>query len=240
MDYLIAGEVTFSMSRLVLTNTISGDDIHLPPAAALILLILVRNHGRVVERDRIIDIAWVEFGLELSGNTLNQYISLLRKNISRLGIESEAIITVTRVGFCFSDKIEVKASEVAAEKNKTQNKKWLLIIAALLIIFFEIGFIFIYSPSRHDSDLVRLGTLNECEIFSTRNISNTYATAAKNIAKSLSLKYLPCHKNSVYLFDANNGLILQHDGRAYLSRCDVSPETGEFAGCQEVIIYETR
>lgn len=241
MEFVIAGEIRFSTVRLTLENVATGDEIHMPPSAVFIMLILLRNHGKIVERNSFINTAWTEFGLELSGNTLNQYISVIRKNLSRLGLDSEAIITVPRVGFYFSELLKVESSEKGIpSKNLKPHKKLCIIFLTVLLIITEVFILQKGSRDRMNYELTTLGMIDKCEVYSTHNLTDTYAHVAMTLAKEASLKYLPCHENSVFIFDADSGIVFQNDGRFFLSRCDVSPVTGKFAGCHEALIYETR
>lgn len=240
MEFLIAKEIIYSSTRSALIKVGDGEMIHLPPAASFILLSLLKNHGKVVERNTFIESAWNDFGFELSGNTLNQYISLLRKNFLRLGTDSEIITTITRAGFSISEQIDVSFEENEKKISTFSAGKWVLLLAALIVILLEIIFLIPDKISQKKTDLILLGDLDGCDIFSTFNLTTTYGETAKNIAREISSKYLPCRENSVFLFDADGGLVFQKDGRAYLGRCDVSPASQDFAGCQEVVIYETR
>lgn len=239
MEFLIAEKIWFSTISFKLLNVDTNEEINLPPAAAFILQVLLQNQGRVVERNRFIDIAWNEYGFELSGNTLNQYISLLRKNLRRVGLEDDAITTLTRVGFCFSDHIEVKNPENISIKKKAPPYKKMFFLIASILVMAEI-FIIIASHSSGNYKLIKLGSVDGCDIYSTRNLTDTYGKTARDLAATLSRKNLICEKNAVFLFDADGSLIFQRDGRAFLGRCDVSPVTGKFAGCQEILVYETR
>lgn len=241
MEYLLSGEIRFSTNRSILENVKTGDVIHMPPAAAFIMLILLRNHGKIVERNNFIDIAWTEFGLELSGNTLNQYISLIRKNLSRLGLDSEVILTVPRIGFYLSEMTEVEAID-SEEKSTRRNSLLKLYFTGfvVLLIIFEVIFLDKTSQDKLNYDLIRLGAIGGCEVYSSHNLTDTYGRLAMKIAQETSEKYLPCEKNSVFIFDADGGIVFQDDGRVFLSRCDMSPVTGKIAGCHEALIYETR
>lgn len=240
MEFLIAEKIWFSTISFKMLNVGTSEEINLPPAAAFILQVLLQNQGRVVERNRFIDIAWKEYGFELSGNTLNQYISLLRKNFRRLGLEDDAITTLSRVGFCFADHLEVKKPESLSNKKNTRPYKTIAFVILSILVITEILFITNTTHSFSNYNLVRLGSVDGCDIYSTRNLTDTYGKTARELAATLSRKNLVCEKNAVFLFDADGSLIFQRDGRAFLGRCDVSPVTGKFAGCQEILVYETR
>jgi DNA-binding winged helix-turn-helix (wHTH) protein len=144
MSYIIEESVMFDEVKGSLSNIETKDEISLPPTAACILLILFSNDSSPVERSQFIEQVYTKFGFDLSNNTLNQYISLLRKNIRNLGIESDVIITIPRVGFYISTDVKVVKNSIsypdsAALRNhskKIENKQLVMtaIIMALVVI----------------------------------------------------------------------------------------------------------
>lgn len=243
MGLTINDVVYFNINDYSLKNLVTNDSITLPVSAGCIFLILIKNRGDIVLRDTILEESWQHFGLEISNNTLNQYISLLRKNLVRLGIEDEVIKTIPKVGFCFSEEVSItddserKDHDLSRipERSRTIPHLSLIIVLVLLL---EVGFTVLRSSPSFAYELTQTGKIDECDLYVTKNLSAAYKKEALEIAKPLSEKYLPCRKKSIFIFDAQGGIIFQRDGRAYLSRCDINPKTGAFAGCSEVLIYE--
>lgn len=83
-------------SKTVLTTT-----------ASRLLWLLLERQGELLMRDDIIYHVWARHGLEGSNNSLNQYISTIRRSLSAFGLEGETIKTVPRMGFMFSREISV-------------------------------------------------------------------------------------------------------------------------------------
>jgi DNA-binding winged helix-turn-helix (wHTH) protein/TolB-like protein len=77
----------------------AGDPISLPPKAVEALTVLVRNPGRMMERDEIIRAVWADAFVEDANLTVA--ISQLRKALSRNDVAGEYIQTVPRVGYKF-------------------------------------------------------------------------------------------------------------------------------------------
>jgi DNA-binding winged helix-turn-helix (wHTH) protein/TolB-like protein/thioredoxin-like negative regulator of GroEL len=77
----------------------AGDPISLPPKAVEALTVLVRNPGRMMERDEIIRAVWADAFVEDANLTVA--ISQLRKALSRNDGTGEYIQTVPRVGYRF-------------------------------------------------------------------------------------------------------------------------------------------
>lgn len=84
-----------------------GSEIVLTITTARLLSLLLSRHGEVVSRDNILSQVWEFYGLRSSNHSLNKYISDLRKVLKNLGLEDEAIVTIPRVGFMFTECISV-------------------------------------------------------------------------------------------------------------------------------------
>lgn len=95
-------------------------EITLTITTARLLSLLLSRHGEVVSRDNILSQVWDFYGLRSSNNSLNKYISDLRRVFKNLGLEDEAIVTIPRVGFMFTESIPV---DKVAFKSLSKNAK---------------------------------------------------------------------------------------------------------------------
>jgi DNA-binding winged helix-turn-helix (wHTH) protein len=75
--------------------------------ANAIMKLLVAHHGNVIEREGFLRDVWDERGLQGSNNSLNQYISILRKMLASLVPDTGFIVTVPKMGFMLSADIPV-------------------------------------------------------------------------------------------------------------------------------------
>ena len=82
-------------------------EISLTPTANRLLHLLIMHQGSVIEREALLEHVWDNYGLKSSNNSLNQYVSMLRRNFADLGLEEAAIVTVPRTGFMFSQDLEI-------------------------------------------------------------------------------------------------------------------------------------
>src|ERR1041385_8429861 len=82
--------------RLLLRD---GDALPLTPKAFETLLVLVRNHGQVMEKDRLMEEVWADTIVEESGLVRN--ISVLRRTLGESPDEHQYIVTVPGRGYCF-------------------------------------------------------------------------------------------------------------------------------------------
>lgn len=60
---------------------------------------LLENADRMVGREELLNNIWDKYGLEPSNNSVNQYISLIRKSLSELGCDEEIIKPFLGWGF---------------------------------------------------------------------------------------------------------------------------------------------
>ncbi|HEY1847482.1 MAG TPA: helix-turn-helix domain-containing protein [Buttiauxella sp.] len=93
-------------------NEVSSGEISLAPTANRLLTMLISHHGSILQRDELLDNVWDAHGLRASNNSLNQYISVLRRNFADLGLEETVIVTIPTVGFMFSKDIPVSVEDV--------------------------------------------------------------------------------------------------------------------------------
>lgn len=90
--------------------TFQGQPVPLTPKAFQTLVVLLRNHGKVVEKECFLKEVWADTFVEES--TLSQNILTLRKTLSRFKKDQEFIVTVPRRGYQFvGDVQEVSGDE---------------------------------------------------------------------------------------------------------------------------------
>ncbi|MET0623881.1 MAG: winged helix-turn-helix domain-containing protein [Pyrinomonadaceae bacterium] len=98
--------------------TFRGQPVPLTPKAFQTLVVLVRNHGRVVEKECFLNEVWPNTFVEET--TLAQNILTLRKTLSRFRKDKEFIVTVPRRGYQFvGDVREISGAEevIAVEED---------------------------------------------------------------------------------------------------------------------------
>lgn len=76
--------------------TFEENEIDLSPTEFNLLLILMQNQGRVLSKEKLLDVVW-GLDFETSTNVVDTYISYLRKKLHKDGFEG--IKTVRGVGF---------------------------------------------------------------------------------------------------------------------------------------------
>jgi Tol biopolymer transport system component/DNA-binding winged helix-turn-helix (wHTH) protein len=95
--------------------TFQDQPVSLTPKAFQTLVLLLRNHGKVVEKECFLNEVWADTFVEET--TLSQNILTLRKALSRFQKDKEFIITVPRRGYQFVGDVQeiAPAQEITEE-----------------------------------------------------------------------------------------------------------------------------
>jgi Tol biopolymer transport system component/DNA-binding winged helix-turn-helix (wHTH) protein len=84
--------------------TFQNQPVSLTPKAFQTLVLLLRNHGKVVEKEYFLNEVWADTFVEET--TLSQNILTLRKTLSRFNKDKEFILTVPRRGYQFVGEVQ--------------------------------------------------------------------------------------------------------------------------------------
>jgi DNA-binding winged helix-turn-helix (wHTH) protein/Tfp pilus assembly protein PilF len=95
----------------------SGETVQLTPKVFDTLLHLVRNSGKLVEKDDLIRAVWADTVVE--ENNLNQNISTLRRVLGENAGENRYIVTIPGRGYCFVPSVRLRAIAEQAPPIKT-------------------------------------------------------------------------------------------------------------------------
>src|SRR5215213_1142629 len=82
-----------------------GETLRLTPKAFDLLVVLVEESGRTVEKDELLERVWA--GTVVEENNLNQNITALRKSLGDSRQESQYIATIPGVGYRFVADVTV-------------------------------------------------------------------------------------------------------------------------------------
>src|SRR5215218_6053423 len=100
----------------------SGEVVQLPPKAFDTLLYLLRNPGKVVEKEELMRVVWADTIVE--ENNLNQSISAIRRALGERPDEHRFVVTVPGRGYKFVAAVrevaDAEADFVDAEKGPTE------------------------------------------------------------------------------------------------------------------------
>lgn len=115
MKYFIDNIVAFDDKNGVLENKSSGASVVLSTTAIRILSYLLKNQGVVLSRDEFFETVWDAYGQEASNNSLNQYLSVLRKAFRNVGLDHEIIITVPKQGFLIRAEVDYDEENLSTQ-----------------------------------------------------------------------------------------------------------------------------
>ncbi|EDH6598875.1 transcriptional regulator, partial [Salmonella enterica subsp. enterica serovar Goverdhan] len=95
--YIINNEVSFNEEDGHLENSAAEVSVLMATSTRRLLDVLISNQGNPVERDCLLKTVWDDNGLRSSNSNLNQYISILRKQLAQVGLPDNTVITLPRV-----------------------------------------------------------------------------------------------------------------------------------------------
>ncbi|MCA1579213.1 MAG: winged helix-turn-helix domain-containing protein [Acidobacteria bacterium] len=102
-----------------------GEPVRLTPKAFDLLLVLVEDAGRTIEKDELFEKVWP--GITVEENNLNQNITTLRKSLGDTRKKSQYIATIPGVGYRFVAEVTKRSenptqtAKSAVERNAAEN-----------------------------------------------------------------------------------------------------------------------
>ncbi|MEX6374690.1 transcriptional regulator [Providencia hangzhouensis] len=82
----------------------------LTPVLNYIFIILIQNNKTTITREEILKKILNKYDLKVSINTLNQYISTLRKVLHQQLLVENAILSISKKGLVISSEIQIEES----------------------------------------------------------------------------------------------------------------------------------
>lgn len=190
MNYLIDNSILFSPEKRTISSrnnpTIS---ISLTTTAARLLDELARNNGDVLTRAYLLKTVWEDNGYASSDASLNNNISLLRKNFATVGDVNVELKTIPKVGFKLIANIETlddKSFERAVIETSTSDEhvkffyftslnKMDITLYLLAILIIIAAFILVLRKNDFESfnkiDTIPVQKFGKCDVFNISNFS---------------------------------------------------------------------
>lgn len=222
-------------------------EISLAPTANRLLNILISHQGSVLQREELLEQVWDNYGLKSSNNSLNQYVSMLRRNFADLGLEEMSIVTVPRVGFMFSQDLQVvtestePASPPAPDVIQTpqpvhlppppalprtsRKKPRRIALLSLLILMTTANLAWAiyghYHANQPDYEpRYSIGQLGGCPVYSFYRVSgNTHETLLAQVAHQMQQAGLKCAPGREIYFRAADTLTAEQSTVPFVSVC---------------------
>lgn len=246
MKYLIHSFINYrTEDGAIWLNSDERSAITLTITMNRLLSLLLERKGQVVPRDEILENIWDKHGLRSSNNTLNKYISELRKLFVGFGIEEECIITIPRVGFMFSSDIQAKimaeesaeiVDRVLEDNAKTESTiksirhaptpvfhYLLLVIVIAVLIFSLMVYLQRLTPrviGQKETPLFFLFNYESCPVFTLQNNSTAFQSLKQDIFINLvKQKGIKCLPDTSFVYQSSESYLYGHKGRNFISRC---------------------
>ncbi|WP_025123474.1 MULTISPECIES: helix-turn-helix domain-containing protein [unclassified Serratia (in: enterobacteria)] len=258
MVFTIFNVVAFRSEDGAMWNIAQPDRrLSLTTIPARLFTYLLENADKMVGREELLNNIWDKYGLEPSNNSVNQYISLIRKSLSELGCDEEIIKTIPRMGFYITgemvsrnlDTLQSVVSAIAeAQPAKEQPRPRRGYKPALLALSVIISTLLILQPFRSatgrldysfpKSTLYKIGTIDTCPVYSLTEGSSYTAARKQQLAQELSAAHAPCISDEVFIFQAGEHYAYQQSGRAFIARCaDTDHTLSHFSDCRAVYVF---
>ncbi|MFN1131412.1 winged helix-turn-helix domain-containing protein [Lelliottia nimipressuralis] len=245
--YDIGGVIQFrSEDGALFKNNESEPFAILSATMKRLLLFLIHRQGQVCLRADILENVWDLYGLSSSNNSLNKYISDLRKIFSANGFAEDFIKTIPRAGFMLSSEVVINFSlegdgfnlsetiHPSTDKvlfNKRINKNHLVLIFIFIVcnvFFIFLAYDVITKNLSTTGELplasgLSIGTINECRVVLINGKSGQIDTIKKYVASDIiQRKKVSCAKNSIIYMFISEPVLFGHKGRVFFSKCNIS------------------
>lgn len=225
--YRLNEHVLYNEQEAELRTTVDGDAILLAPSTNRLLHLLILNQGIPVTRDTLFKLVWDDHGLRSSNANLNQYISLLRRQLSDVGLPKDIIVTIPKIGFMIDKTIDITLIDESPfpsllpgegeEKGKYKSKIAIISACTTLFLLFLLAFFFISGDEQQLPKFKFQPIANnsiECNIYSLSNTTTSLSDASE-------LKRLKdCNTSFDYFIYFNH----EQKGRELISWCKKDPE----------------
>jgi len=242
VHYIIDKTISFNSNEHTLEqNHEPHTVVTLTVTMSRLLLFLIEKHGESVTKDDILSQVWEAHGLRASTNSLNKYISDLRQMFRTLGLDSEVIVTIPRVGFSVPTAIiisavnnaEMESDSVATEEHvKAPNDsvftyQYVLLFVAILFLSGLIFYVF-YPKSNNEDSFVTLqqtypiGMIGNCPVVALKPIAENLKDRNMDITRHILNKLsISCEEESLYYVRFSDDVIYHQSGRVFLADCSM-------------------
>ncbi|MFH0476234.1 transcriptional regulator [Kluyvera ascorbata] len=246
MKYLLANVLVYDNEdgSLTLQNDPDPESQVLTCTAQTILNLLIAHHGMVVERETFLEQVWDERGLRGSSNSLNQYISILRKIFATLVPDSLFIVTVPKVGFMLSADVTIMPLTplppppvLTREKAPRPRKCTAVYAIVTLIVLALCSTAIVWKNRQQQADLYLLEHIGNCPVYTLAPLADVFREQAKKLIAQIQKDgAFSCLNHSIFYAHIQDPLLYGDEGRLVLSQC--SQFLGKASACQTLYYYE--
>lgn len=247
MKYLLADTIIYDNEdcSLSLKGSESEENQILTCTANHIFNLLIAHHGMVVERETFLQQVWDERGLNGSNNSLNQYISILRKLLDGIVPDTVFIITVPKTGFMLSADISVvplqheKIDKQPSVIRQSRRRFSLItcLCALTVVVAIACAALITQKQTPVQSSLYPLTQIDKCPVYTFTPVADVFQKQAIALTRQIQeISKLRCLENSVFYVHLQSTLFYGDTGRLVLSLC--SRSRSKTSTCQTHYYYE--
>lgn len=236
MKYIINNIISYQDEDGTLCYMESGDCINFPIAAQRLMMTILESEGAILNRDDLLVQVWGRYGLSGSSNSLNQYLSLIRRSLSTFGCES-FIETLPKVGIQLNKDVEIRKELgspfliTEVEKNNVLKPvtgicmrfRNLLMISSTVIAFFVSTMIVIELTDVPvlDSQYVTTSLPEGCKLVTFAVLSKkSLDSITKDVSAFIKSEGYACNSTTTLYFDNISSQGRGGNARTLISFCD--------------------
>ncbi len=243
MKYLIKNNIEFNPADGSLLYLDSQDVIRLPLPASRLLEEFMTSDGQDLMRDYLLENVWDKHGLHASGNNLNQYVSILRRNFSLMDCP-ELIITLPKVGFKVNPAISivpVADDQPEAGGQRSGDPRWSRkITPGLLFLLAVSGLawgIWMLLPANNSFTELHEPVSN-CEIVYLKDVAEEgRSRIAEEVTAALKKNNLQCRQDEVIFYNKENARLSRNSTRTLLALCSRGNKN-DIVSCENLYLYK--
>ncbi|MDM3379277.1 winged helix-turn-helix domain-containing protein [Citrobacter sp. Cb003] len=249
MQYFVLNEsVVFRPDDSLLWLAESDENkIHLTPTMNRLLFLLIEKQGDVISREELFVKVWDNWGMEGSNNSLNHFISQLRKIFQSYGLPDSTIKTIPRIGFMFSSDIEIKKIEqenipTISKKNvepsiikqgRSRLFKFACLFSFIVSILSIVAIQHVYKNTPV-SEVVFLTKTDMCDVYALNKITEISKKTQETVIKEfIKEKSVQCDTQKVIFFFADKMIFFNQTGKVYAGVC--KGEITNFNNCRNIM-----
>lgn len=241
MNYIINSRVQVNQEGMSSVG-INEPEIVLTATPKRLLTYLLENPNRIIPREELFRYIWEERGLTPSGTSLSQYLSVIRKNFQRYGLDDLVIENIPKEGIRFNAQVTYVAEITKTQKRIRLNSLkcgslnvlhkfneyvyWLFVV--LICVIFVLHFIFSKFIPLSDlqyADWVKSDYINQCDIYFPEGeisdeIKKIYTERTVVALKKIRMSCAPTDKVLIFIQNPlNNFNNSPTQGREFIAHC---------------------
>ncbi|WP_431626833.1 winged helix-turn-helix domain-containing protein [Enterobacter chengduensis] len=248
MKYIVEDKIVFRPDDGAFWMTEREDEkVILPPIVSRLMALLLEEQGKIMTRDEIMERVWTIDGLEPSGNSLNQYISNIRRHFQNVGLGEEVIKTIPRIGFVLSSEIKIEKdihrpviSEPLSENHHPElikdihsglalrSSSFYALLAVIILVIVCTPFLFKAGINRVNNnnliiDPVVIGKINQCNVSTLQMENTSHHSDFRALSQRIfDAKNIHCLKDETAFLFVQSSVFYDQPGRVFVSVCDNS------------------